>query len=190
MIRQYRLKTVGILVVAVACMAPSYAGSIVANGGFETGDFTGWTQTGNTGFDGVQCPGPGAAVAAGNCSAFFGPVGSVGGISQVLTTQVGTTYVITFDFLPDGSVPTSFSALFGGTTLISLTNPASSPSFQLMTFSAVAASTSTTLAFNFRDDPGFLLLDEVNVQVAPEPSTVALVGIGVAGLLFWRRRRA
>ena len=60
--------------------------SIVTNGGFETGSFTGWTQTGNTTFNGVQCPGPGPTVHGGNCSAFFGPIGSTGGISQTLVT--------------------------------------------------------------------------------------------------------
>ena len=28
--------------------------NLVTNGGFETGDFTGWTQGGNTGFTGVD----------------------------------------------------------------------------------------------------------------------------------------
>ncbi len=182
-------RAISLLAVAVACVAPSYAGNIVANGGFETGDLTGWTQTGNTGFAGVVCPGLGGQVAEGNCAAFFGPVGSVGGISQNLTTQVGTTYLINFDFLPDGETPSSFSALFGGTTLISLPNPASS-AYQLLGYSVTATSTTTALAFNFQDDPGFLYLDGVSVQVAPEPGTVALVSIGMAGLWFWRRRRA
>ena len=180
-------KTASLLAVAVACMAPSYAGNIVSNGGFETGDFTGWTQTGNSTFNGVECPGSG--VPQGNCDAFFGPVGSLGGISQVLTTQAGLVYAISFYFQPEGGSPTSFSASFGGTTLTSLTNPASSP-YQLLSFGAVASSASTTLSFNFRDDPGFMLLDAVNVQVAPEPATIGLVGIGIGGLLFWRRRRA
>jgi len=185
----YGWKTLRLLAVAIAGIAPCYAGNIVVNGGFETGDFTGWTQTGNSSFDGVQCPGPGSAVAEGNCSAFFGPVGSIGGITQNLTTQIGQTYLISFDFEPDGGTPSSFSALFNGNTLYTVTNPPAS-AYQVFNFAAAATSTTTAIAFNFRDDPGFLFLDAVSVQAAPEPATVALVGLGIGALFFWRRRLA
>src|SRR6516165_3295470 len=104
----------------------------LVNGGFETGDFTGWTQTNNTTFNGVQCPGPGPTVFQGNCSAFFGPVGSIGGIAQTVTGLVsGDFYNLSFAFLPDGGVPSSFAASFGGSTLVSLSNPALSANFQV-----------------------------------------------------------
>ena len=61
--------------------------SLVTNGGFETGDFAGWSQTGDTTFNGVQCPGPDPSVYEGNCSAFFGPSFSVGGIEQTIGTE-------------------------------------------------------------------------------------------------------
>jgi PEP-CTERM motif len=160
------------------------APNIVNNGSFETGDFTGWTQTGNTGFSGVDGnPGPND----GNFAAFFGPVGSDGTISQALGTLVGRFYTISFDFEPDGGNPSDFSATWGAQTLVNLTNPPAS-GYQLFSFSRLATSSSTTLAFNFRDDPGFLWLDSVSVSV-PEPGTMALLGIGMAGL-WWRRRKA
>src|SRR5581483_9024216 len=116
----YHSRTAGLLLAGALALAPlaAQATNIVANGGFETGDFTGWTQTGNTSFDGVQCPGPGPAVAAGNCSAFFGPVGSNGGITQNLSTVAGNAYQVDFDVLFDGGTPSFFSATFGGQTLI------------------------------------------------------------------------
>jgi PEP-CTERM motif len=162
--------------------------NIVANGSFETGDFTGWTQSGNTGFTGVECPGVGfAGPGDGACDAFFGPVGSIGTITQNLTTVAGVRYEIAFDFDPDGGTPSSFSATFGGTTLTSLNNPPDTP-YQVLRFQATATGATTALSFNFRDDPGFLKLDSVAVAQAPEPGTMALLGIGMAGL-WWKRRK-
>ena len=174
---------------AVGISGPAHAVELVTNGSFETGDFTGWTLTGNTGFTGVECPGaPFAGPGDGNCDAFLGPVGSNGTLSQVLNTIPGRFYNINFDFQPDGGVTSFFSAVWDAQpALLSLTNPANS-AYQVLHFTALATSTSTSLSFNFRDDPGFLKLDSVSVQV-PEPGTVALLGIGMAVLLSWRRRK-
>lgn len=184
--------------VAAAGFALGAAGTaqanLVVNGGFETGTFSGWTQSGNTAFNGVFCPGPTSAnVAAGNCAAFFGPIGSTGGISQTLSTVVGQTYEIKFSLQADGFEPSSFSALFGGQTLVNLTNPLAL-NYQAFDLFATATSTSTVLAFNFRDDPSFLFLDAVDVTVAqaavPEPASLALLGLGLAAVAFSRRKRA
>ena len=186
---QGKLSALVLCATALVFCNPARA-DLVTNGGFETGSFSGWTGTGNTGFTGVQCPGPGATVHGGNCSAFFGPVGSTGGISQNLATTPGTTYRIDFFFLPDGGNPSSFSATFGGTTLISLTNPPAGP-YQEFSFDVIATLSSTALGFNFRDDPGFLFLDDVSVNAVPLPAALPLfaTGLGALGLLSWRRKK-
>src|ERR1700761_4907020 len=59
----------------------------VNNGSFETGDFSWWTVSGDTGFVGVcdvtNCPG-GFAPQDGNFAGYFGPVGDTATISQTI----------------------------------------------------------------------------------------------------------
>jgi hypothetical protein len=179
---------VAALGLVVGISGPAHAAELVTNGSFETGDFTGWTLSGNTGFTGVECPGaPFAGPGDGNCDAFLGPVGSDGTLSQILNTVPGQFYVIRFDFQADGGTPSDFSAVWDAQPpLFSRTNPPAGP-YQVLSFVALATTPTTTLAFNFRDDPGFLKLDSVSVA-APEPGSLALLGIGMAGLLLWRRK--
>ena len=65
---------------AAASICDSIAGNVIVNCGFETGDFTGWTLTGNTGFTGVTSGSP--YVNSGTYGAYLGPVGSDGFLSQ------------------------------------------------------------------------------------------------------------
>jgi hypothetical protein len=174
---------------ALGCVWPAHA-DLVVNGGFETGDFTGWVGLGNFSDVSVICPGPPFVPLApeGNCEGQFGPVGSDGTLAQGLNTVAGQTYEISFDFFSDGQTPSDFSVTFGSDLLFSITDPPAN-GYQTFAFFDTAASPNTTLAFNFRDDPGFLYLDAVAVG-APEPATIALLGIGLGGVFVARRRRA
>jgi len=170
---------------------PVTAQNLLTNGSFETGTFSGWTQGGNSGFDGVFCPG---GAPDGNCQAFFGAIGSNSTLSQTVNTQLGALYNLSFWFDPDGNTPSFFDVSWGGTSLFSVTNSADDP-YTLKTFQdLVGQAGSTTLTFTFRDDPGFQFLDDVRVtSVTPEPATMSLMATGLVGIVgagLRRRKRA
>jgi hypothetical protein len=137
---------------------------LVANGGFETGNFTGWNRSGNLGFTSVTSS-P-FYVNSGTFGASLGPVGSDGILSQTLQTAPGQAYIVSFALRSDGLTANDFSASWAGQTFFSQTNmPAAG--WMPLSFTEVATGPSTALQLAFRDDPGFLGLDDVSVIADP-----------------------
>lgn len=177
----------------VLTAAPATAGvNLVANGSFETFDFSGWTQFDNTGFTGVSWDfgWPSVAPTDGNAQAYFGPVWSTGGILQSIATTPGRLYDVSFDLyaFPGGQ---SFSADFGSTNLLSgaLAEGLAYTSFRS---TVLATGSSTVLSFTTRHDPSYYLVDNVRVVAAggvPEPTSWAMLITGLLMVGVARRRR-
>lgn len=179
---------------AAVAAVPASAAELVTNGGFETGNFSGWTLGGNTGFTGVT---GGAVANTGSFGAFLGPVGSTGTLSQILNTVAGTQYSVSFDLRNTGGIPNFFDVIADGTSVFQLANSGGFPSTytSFTGFLFTAATNATSLQIVYRQDPGFWHLDNVSVQgqlaAVPEPGTWALmlVGFGAVGTAMRSRSR-
>lgn len=182
--------------VLLAAMSGTAHAGLAINGGFETGDFYGWTVNDPSADTFVTSASvtPGYGPHSGDYFAAMGAIGQLGSISQNLNTTAGTTYTLDYFLASDGLTPNEFKVVWGGTTLFDQVNiPAQD--YVEYTFQVTATGASTNLTFYEQNDNGFLSLDDVSVNAAavvPEPTSMIPLGIGMATLIGYTsyRRRA
>lgn len=177
--------------------------NIILDPGFESGipgSYTGamgdgWVVTAGTGAicnnSGAGCGSAGVAH-TGTQMAFLDWSDTFDTMTQTLTTVIGQTYTISY--FVAGTQPNFLGVTFGGSTLFNGTAPTNgvvSPSdYVQYTFNSTATSTSTVLAFSGqRTVGGEILLDDVSVAAIPEPSALALTGLGLAAMVLRRALR-
>jgi hypothetical protein len=182
-----KFKLPGLLFILTASLVSAKAQDIVTNGGFQTGNFTGWTvQDAATGsyFSVIDLNAP-----AGNDVVQFGATANaLDYISQTLPTIDGTSYAVSYflsvtsanqtpanEFIVNiggtlGGTPVGTTAggsanyIVGGTTLADIVNARDS-GFTDYTTDFTATSSDTNLVFGARNGPLFDYLDNVSVTV-------------------------
>ena len=154
------------------------------NGGFETGDFTGWTLVGNTVIGNnvynvvtTENAFPGV-VHSGNFGAFLGQSGFLATLTQDLPTTSNQLYQISFWLNnPVSGSGQQFIARWNGTNVLNLP---SLPVFAWTNyqFLVTAPAANTQLRFLSRNDPYYFGFDDVAVTPVPP---VIFSGANVSG---------
>jgi trimeric autotransporter adhesin len=153
--------------------------SLVQNGGFESGDFTGWALVGSTPgsggiYNGVMNSYWGLLnVHSGSYGAVLGDI-QVASLSQTLSTVPGQYYLLSLwlDNPTSGTVQqfnVNWNTNSAATnTLFSIVNP---PAFSWtnLQFLVIATGTNTILQIQAESDPNYFGLDDISVTPIPLP---------------------
>jgi hypothetical protein len=143
--------------------------SIVSNGGFETGSFSGWTLNGNTVDDLVTASG--SFVHSGNYGAELGQPNTLAYLYQTLATSPGQYYLLSL-WLDNpnnsaGATPNQFQVQWNGTTLFNQTN-IPFVAWTNLQFIVSATGASTVLQFGVYNTPSYFGLDDISaVPISP-----------------------
>jgi hypothetical protein len=177
-----RLGILALFGLLTAGIAQSAKANLIVNGGFETGAFDGWTQTGNTSSTFVN-----GEPHSGSQAAWFGAAGSLGGIFQVFATTAGATYNFDFWLKNTGSYSEAH-AFWNNLEIFTRIDPGDFD-YTHYQFTETATGTSTQIKFLFENNPSWYRLDDVNVSGVPDAgSTFSFLGFALLGIAaLWRK---
>jgi hypothetical protein len=138
--------------------------NIVSNGGFETGNFDGWTLDATS----TQVGSLSGLVYRGRYGAELGqPNNTPGYLSQTLPTTAGQTYLLSLWLHnpknPYGATPNEFFVQWDGATICDIVDLPFDPWTNLQ-FVVTATSSNSLLQFVFEDEPYYLGLDDISVK--------------------------
>lgn len=199
---------------AIGTPASAASSNLITNGGFETGDYSGWTLTND------ESPGDGTQVGfhngvgysgeaidgetpidahTGNHYFYFGNAYSDATLSQQISTQTGQNYDFSFYINTlEGAKPNDLKVNFGNNQVFNQTNITTN-GWTKYDFTVTANAPIMAVAFagynnptnNFVDDVSVKAITDTSVKAVPEGSTTTTFAVLFicSGLLIFRLRR-
>jgi hypothetical protein len=168
--------------------------NLVSNGSFEntsTVAGSGWTVSGPTLGEGIDyyIDTVQGDAHTGSKSFAGGAVGAEAFLTQTIATTPGANYNIHFWMSNFGGFAdgTALDVFWNGVSVLSLTDILGF-SYHEFVIDPIATGPLTTLSFGFRNDSGFLNIDDVSVRAVPEPSLAWLLAAGAVVAVVRRRR--
>lgn len=168
--------------IAICLLATNANANLITNGDFSTLDITGWTLTG----------GEYSSASEGFFREFDNSGWAV--LSQNITTTSGNQYDLSFDTFASQIGGNEFAwSVDNGATLNYITTTTSWVTNTDM-FTAVDGTTNVAFYMATNSGTGTWRLDNVSVTGAvaavSEPGSLALFGLGLAGIGFMRKKKA
>ena len=167
--------------------------SLIQNGGFETGDFTGWTLAGNTVignniYNAVESSAsyPGV-VHSGGYGALLGAT-NLALLSQTLSTVPGQNYLLSFWLAnPAGGTGQAFDVnwISGATNQLYQVSSPPTMAWTNLNFIVNATGTTATIQFGVQNVSGYFGLDDVNVTPLPAVTLKTAVPVAKSFQLTW-----
>ena len=132
----------------------------IANGGFELGNFQGWSQTGSA--LGCLVTSDATFVHSGSFGAELGPRGALGYLTQTVPTKPGKVYLISFWLENQFADANEWHVSWNGSSVYDIVNGGVSGWTNIQILVA-GEGTNSVLQFAFRNDYSYFGLDDVAV---------------------------